>query len=126
MGSRSQPVLGLSFHFTAEAFLPDRIQITSYHSKACSFGKVRYGKLPCDTTILIIITLSGTQIYYTFMHPPKTATSPERSDNQMETSDRVLEERVLKVRRKRRKNSSPGVSPVLETAKDNNNTNTKE
>ena len=43
----------------------------------------------------------------------------------METSDRVLRERVPKVRKKRRKNSSPNVSPVIETAK-NNNPNTKE
>ena len=43
----------------------------------------------------------------------------------METSDRVLRERVPKVRKKRRKNSSPEVSPVAETRK-NNNTNTKE
>ena len=43
----------------------------------------------------------------------------------METSDRVLRERVRKVRKKRRKNSSPDVSPVVETAK-NNNPNTKE
>ena len=43
----------------------------------------------------------------------------------METSDLVLRERVPKVRKKRKKKSSPDVSPVIETAK-NNNTNTQE
>ena len=42
----------------------------------------------------------------------------------METSGRVLGERVRKVRKKRRKNSSPEVSLVVETPKDK--TNTKE
>ena len=43
----------------------------------------------------------------------------------METSDRVLCERVPKGRKERRKNSSPDVSPVIETPK-NNNPNMKE
>ena len=42
----------------------------------------------------------------------------------METSHWVLPERVQKVRKKRRKKSCPDVSPVIETAK-NNNPNTK-
>ena len=43
----------------------------------------------------------------------------------METSHWVLPERVPNVRKKRRKKSSPDVSPVIETAK-NNNPNMKE
>jgi len=54
-----------------------------------------------------------------------TITAPERSDNQIDSSDRVLQERVPKVGKMRRKKSSPEVSPVVETAKDNHK-NTKQ